>query len=1050
MNPATDSPNDTSPRGGLFGLLVDRPVLTAMLTLALVLVGTLALIRLPLTFMGDGMTTPNLNVWVPITQARSPRESEDKVARPTEEMLRTIPGIRRVRSQCHSSGVRIRVELDQRLDPSLAAAEIRDRIQRAMLEWPEGVDRYFTWREDGSSAPLVFFQILTPEDNSEWQAKVENVITPRIEAVDGVGRVDIFGMRSESVRIWFDRDKLFAHRIDYRNLLRRLAEDNVTEPAGELEGRHERVILRVDSRFRSLVDIEEYPVRPGVRIKDIARVVRDRRSSSQFSRFNERFTFTGSIRGTSDANPVATSARIRAAAEELKADPRLSGIDFRYLFDQGQFIESSLDSLLQSTFKGGLLALVMLFLFLHSFRSTLVIGLSIPLTLLAVAGYLFFTGDSLNILTMTGMTLAVGMVVDNSVVVLENIQRRRREGLALREACITGAQEMGLAVTMATLTTVVVFLPVIFMGASGRVRAMFSSVGVPLSVALLSSLFVALLLLPSGVRTIGGVGPGAEFRFGRWSPVHLLTAATLRVVNPSLRFRYPILILAVLYVGLIAAKVLPLPLPKLDFESGDKNPFRGSDVTIHLELPKGLNDADVHREVLLLERSLLDHKAEWQIDSISCRYGRRSIQLNLMLQSGVKPAQHADFARRIRAGLPRRPGIKQTVGGDANDNRGTEEQDMRNFVVRLRGRDSEHLAVLGLELQGLLAKHPQVEMVEVAAVTDNAEAIVDVDRNRLQELGVAPEALFGTVRGGLQGRDLTRFEEEGHEVPLVAQFDDNETPTLHDLRETLVFSNRGSRQRLGDMARIEFRKTMDNIARDNGRTTVTVLGRRAEGIGPKQFSATLRGIMSKFALPRGYEWSEDSMTQQTSAQIAELMQAGLLSVVLVFLLMGILFESLILPLAILVTIVFAALGGEWSLYLFHGSIDPMAITGLILLAGVVVNNGIVLLDCIERLRRDGVPRDVAIDQGIRIRLRPIVMTAATTVVGLLPMAIFGETSGQGVNYVSLSITVSGGLTLCTLFTAPAVSVAYAILDDFRSWIRSTVHTTLAPTPTARD
>jgi len=249
-----------------------------------------------------------------------------------------------------------------------------------------------------------------------------------------------------------------------------------------------------------------------------------------------------------------------------------------------------------------------------------------------------------------------------------------------------------------------------------------------------------------------------------------------------------------------------------------------------------------------------------------------------------------------------------------------------------------------------------------------------------------------------------------------------------------VFSSRGNTQRLGDMAKISFKPMMDSVNRVDGRTTVTLLGRRTTGVGPNQLTEMLKSEMAKFPMPRGYSWSEHSMSRETAAQITELIQAGLLSIVLVFLLMGILFESVVLPLSILVTIWVAVFGGMWALKFFHGSIDPMAITGLILLAGVVVNNGIVLLDCIERLRRSGMSRDEAIQEGVKIRLFPILMTAMTTIVGLLPMVIYGENTGQGVNYVSLSITVSGGLALCTLVAAPAVTLAYSLMDDLRGWL----------------
>ena len=998
-----------SRHSGLFSLLVDRPVLTLMITVAMLLVGVMALVRTPLTFMGEGMTWGTINVFVPVGRSRSPRETEDKVARPAEELLRTIPGIRNLRTNCSRTHVVFHLELDTNLDPVLAAAEVRDRIQRAMLEWPDGVDRYFTWREDGSSPPLHYFQILTPEFNGEWQQKVENIVTPRLEAVDGVGRVDIFGLHTESIRIWFDKDKLYAHRVDYRDLMRRLSQDNYTEPAGELDNEKERIILRVESKFRSLSDIEEFPVRPGLKIKDLATVKRDRREVDQHSRYDGRFTLTGSIRATSGANIIETSNRVRVTADELKKDPRLLGIDFRYLFDQGAFIENSLDNLLQASLKGGALALIVLFLFLRNLRATLAIGLAIPLTLLLVADFLYFTGDSLNILTMTGMTLAVGMVVDNSVVVLDNIRRLRHNGMPLRESCVEGAREVGLAVTMATLTTVVVFLPIIFMGTNARIRAMFASVGVPLSVALIGSLFIALMLLPSGVRRLGGMSEQSEVRLRIWSPIAALTTVTVRALGGGLQHRYKILLGICAYVAALCCGVLPSPLPSLDFASGDKNPFRSSDVQVRMILPKGLSEDDVFREVQRFEETVRNNKEKWRVKSVSTRYSRVSLRLDIELEDDVKPKDIWAYAKKIKAGVPRRPGFKLVVGNSGPG--GEEEQDQRNFVVRIRGRDSDYLAALGLRLQEILEAREDVEMVEVSSVTDNEEVIVEVDRDRLQELGIGPEVLFGTMSGGLQGRELTRFEERGRDVRLVSQFGAATDPTLFDLKETRVFSNRGNLQRVGDVTTVGFKKTLDSIHRTNGKTTVTVLGRRTEGVGPREFSQTLQQLMSKFPMPRGYTWAEDSMSRQTAAQIRDLLEAGALSVVLVFMLMGVLFESIILPVAILVTIPIAVFGGMWALALFHGSIDPMAIIGLILLSGVVVNNGIVLLDCIERLRRGGMDRSAAIHEGIRIRLRPIVMTAATTIVGLLPLAIFGETTGQGVNYISLSITVVGGLAL---------------------------------------
>ncbi|MHC4077098.1 MAG: efflux RND transporter permease subunit, partial [Planctomycetota bacterium] len=244
-----------SARDRIFGLLVDRPVLTLMVTLAIVSVGAMALSSLPLRLVPAGMVSSRINVWVPIAQSQTPRETEEKVLKPAEELLQTIPGLRQIRASAHSRGARFWIDLDEDLDPTLASAEVRDRLQRAKASWPEGVDRYITWREDASEVPLAFFQMLTPERNKRWDHLVENVVQPRLEAVEGVGRVEVWGNLEESIRIWFDREKLIAHRVDYRDLIRRLADDNFTEPIGELKSRDERLLLRVDSKFKSLQEI---------------------------------------------------------------------------------------------------------------------------------------------------------------------------------------------------------------------------------------------------------------------------------------------------------------------------------------------------------------------------------------------------------------------------------------------------------------------------------------------------------------------------------------------------------------------------------------------------------------------------------------------------------------------------------------------------------------------------------------------------------------------------------------------------------------------------
>jgi HAE1 family hydrophobic/amphiphilic exporter-1 len=1024
----------TPVRGGLFALFIDRPVLTVMVTATLFALGALSFVRLPLRFLPDGLTENRIRMFIPIGQDMSPKEVEDKVVEPLEELLRTIPGVKELYSEASNGRAFVSVTLDEGLDPTLAAAEVRDRAQRAKLQWPSEVDRYFTWKEDASNVPLCFFQILTPARNPEWDHLIEDVVRPRLESVEGVGRVEMWGSLIESIRIWFDRDKLAAHNVRFRELVQRLRADNFTEPLGEIDNGSERLLVRIDGKFTTLRDLEEFPVQTGLKLSDIARVEKVPSVRERLARYNQKYTYSGMIRTAAGISPVDASANLHAEIARIKEDSRLRDVEFRFLFDQGETIRDSLSTLISSALQGGALAIGVLWLFLRNLRFTLAIALAIPLALLIVGAHMFFTGQSLNVLTMAGMTLAIGMVVDNSVVVLENIRRHRDLGQSLRNACILGVREVGLAVTLATLTTVVVFAPMIFMTANPQARVIFGSVGIPLSVALLGSLVVALLLLPSGAYHLGrlGGGLGQEVAGGRIAA--FFGRINHAVLGWSLRHR----ILATL-AGVAMLAAMGVPMSKLDFDGGGGGMFRSGDVTMNLDLPRGLTLRQVEAEIINYEQFLLAHKDEWKIDSIASSFSRRSARVDVKLQEVVRKKEYTKYRDLIEKAWPARPGIEVKLanrGGSQDGGGGSEEDSERNFVLRLYGRDSTHLVQLASSVRGDLAALDTVDKVEIPAMDDSEEVQVRVARDRLQDLQVNPEVLFGTIASGLQGQLVTKYEEEGREVNVIAEFDyGDRNPTMLDLKNTEVFANTGTFQRLANLGEVRFERAMNEIERNDGRTSITIVGKRKDGVGPKAFSEDLRKVMQRYPLPRGYSWSEDSVFREQEEQMSELLSAGALSVTLVFLLMGVLFESVILPGAILVTIPFAILGGLWSLLVFHGSYDPMAVIGMILLSGVVVNNGIVLLDCIERMRKEGRTRQDAILAGVAVRMRPIMMTAATTVVGLLPMAMFGESTGRGISYVSMSIAVAGGLTLSTLFTAWTVPVAYTFFDDYAAWLR---------------
>ena len=801
----TDQSNerDGNEPDGVLSWFVDRPVLTSMVSLTLLLVGIISFSRLPLALTPEGLTADTLNVIVPVRGASmSPTEVEELIVRPFEEQLGTVAGIDRVRSRASSGRASFNIRLEQGADLTIVTSEVRDRAQRAQLEWPEDSNRFLMWREDGSSAPLAFVQFLAPARNPEWDYLIDKVLRPRIEAVDGVGRLDVFGILDETIRVQFDREKLIEFRLDYGQLLQRLSSENFVEPVGELDDGSSRYLLRVDTRFAEDRQIEEWPIRTGLTLQDVATIERVPSIRDSLSRFatppkpgeamQAYYTYTAIVRAAAGSNQVEASESLVRALEDLRSeDPRFEKFDWRFLFNQGTLIKSSLDTLLNTSLQGAGLALVVLWLFLRSVRFTVTIALAIPGALLVAGAFLFFSKSSLNLLTMAGMTLAVGMVVDNAVVVLENIQRLRGKGMPARDACVRGTRDVVLALSMATLTTVAVLVPFMFVGEDGNLRVALTAFGMPVCVALIGSLGVALLLLPGGVRFLAGrdaVRTPATERRGLgllFDPVSLVTRMNRLLLQLSLRSFWTRTTAALALAGVLAT--VAIPFANIDYVDADGGgPFSGGDVTINLEIPRGYTLRDVDQRVREYEQFIGGHADEWEVRFVSTRFDRTSIRVDIALAEDLPREIAVKTGNAIRNAWPRVPGITQTLrnaGGNDGAGAGSEEKSQNNFVVRLYGPNSDFLAQLAVRTQKRLAARREVERVEVGSIDGNSEVVVQVDRDQMQRLGVDPAQLARVAGAGLRGTELTRIEDRGREIPLIAEFAGG-TPGLFDLGET--------------------------------------------------------------------------------------------------------------------------------------------------------------------------------------------------------------------------------------------------------------------------
>jgi HAE1 family hydrophobic/amphiphilic exporter-1 len=1147
----------------MYEFFVRRPIaLTSVLVLLLV-ISAIAFSRLPLRLLPSGLQQARLSIFLPNPGATA-QENEARVARVVEEQLRTLSGIQRVRSFIEADMVRVRVDFDANLDMDLAKAEVRDRLERARPLLPNTVEQIEMWSSDADQMPIIWFGILHGEDEDRSGWLVDRIVKPRLEAVSGVSRVEIFGVLDDSLRILLDEQRVEAAQLDLGDLIRRLAADNFAQPLGEIDDGGRRFLLRSDMRFEDEEQVADYPVTDKLRIRDLGEVVKVKSVRDRLTRIDDSYAYFAIAFKDSQSNVVDVSRALKSRIEELGREPEVAGqLTFLPFGTQGEIIEASIDQLKASALSGGALALLVLFIFLRRVRLTLCVAAGVPISALLALAWEYFTGGSFNVLTMAGITLGVGMLVDNAVVVVENISRLHKLGLDGRRAAIEGTSEIALAVTLSTLTSVVVFLPLIFMTEQPMLRIMFAALGVPLCSLQIFSLLVALIFLPVIAARLQGPRPRwlewianaivpiamiparvlhallwvlERARDALWIALRAAARVTLAVVVP-LRFAVvlalwgaagwwsyehwrdqafarehglpgpsqmlppfaiaiaalgtwlvgwqlvawraaltgehraasaasgpaqPILELldvwnrrvagwalahrfAAFVVGLLAMLSLYVPLTRMavtPFGEDSSTDYLDFDVEYATEF--SLQESS--EQMGVYERWVLERKAEFGFDHYACNFSREGGELEVFWDERQPPSKLDALRDRLHRELPRLPGHKIRFWGEDQD--AARSRTLTSFT--LRGPESTELERIGLRAIRLLEGVPGLQGVASPLQAAPDQLRVVFDREKAHGLGVDPQAAQQTISWVLRGFPLPRFHDHDREIPFLIEYDSTATAGMETLRDLAVF-NGSSRVALSSFADVEVARGTRAIFRENGQTTFTIQARVEDPTRMKETQEAGLRALAALELPRGYSIdTSEGATRRQQDEFKELGNALMLSVALVFLLMVVLFESPLVEVrrasaglvdlvmilceavvpatSVLLTIPFAVLGSLWLLYLLGTAMDSVGYIGLIILAGIVVNNGIVLVDCFHRLRVEGMERTAAVIEGCGRRLRPILMTAVTTVIGLVPMAT-EEPSQNSLDYRALATCVAGGLACSTLFALWVVPVAYTLLDD---------------------
>lgn len=1021
-------------------IAVDRPIMTSMVVGIVLVVSSAALFRLPIDLMPD-VSFPSISISVTYDGA-TPEEIETLVTRPIEEVMGSVENVEVMETTSSEEQALIRLRFAWGQDLDEAANEVRQRLDRVRGVLPDDVQSPVLYKFDFNQRPIIRFGLSSPSiDISELRYLSEHTLKPRLERIPGIASVNVGGGRVREIQVNLSQEKLDALQLSPATIVQAIRAENINMPAGEVFSGETQVVMRTQGQFLAPNELENIVIatREGVPIylRDVADVNDGYEEQRQVERINGEPGITLSIVKQSGGNTVAVADAAHAEFERIGRDyPYLNVIT---LSDSSDFIRDAISNVRMAVFFGGILAVVILMLFLRNLRSTLIIASAIPISVMAAFSMIYFAGFTLNIVSFGGLALGVGLLVDNSIVVLENIFRHRESGEEPRSAAIEGTREVSTAIIASTLTTLVVFLPLLFI--TGAASVMFTQLAYVVAFSLVCSLLVSLTLIPTlacrllrveSLEITPNESIGHKlYRLGE-DLFQRMEQLYRRLLHGALSHRYLVVVVS---MGLLAAS---LPMFRLlGFEympSTDEGEIR-----VYGRMAPGARlealDQAFRQVEHIIERELGDEVANihtrfgmaqwWRAGGSNT--GRVEIQLKPL---GERKRSTEEISESLREDLNQIVGLRAyaRAGGGMFIFRMLQPEGEK-IAVEIRGYDREEAYRIAEEVREKLEGIEGISDAQLSRTEGRPEIALQIDRRRAAEAGLTVTWIAQNIRTNFGGEIATRYREGGDEYDVRVRLEEGDRQTLKDLRDHWVVTPSGERVPASNFLTETRTIGPTRISRKNQERQITVAANLEPGykLGNvmREVEAELSGIRlpQDFALVYGGEYEE----QQKSYR--ELMLGLMLAVLLVYMVMAAQFESFVHPLIIMFAIPFAAIGVLLSLFITGTTVSVQSILGVIMLVGIVVNNAILLVDCINLLRRERkLSLLEAVEQGGLRRLRPILMTTFTTALALVPMAL-GLGSG-GELQAPMARVVIGGILTSTLITLILIPILYASVEQW--------------------
>ncbi|WP_225409576.1 efflux RND transporter permease subunit [Stigmatella hybrida] len=1001
---------------------IKRPIFTAMLMAAVVVFGLFSYPRIGVDQFPD-VEFPVVTITTVLPGA-DPETIEKNISDPLEEALNTLNGVDTLKSVNLESVSQIIIQFTLDTNPDIAAQDVRDRVQATLQQLPEEIDTPVVEKFDIGAAPILTLSLSGALPIEEMTQLAEDVVKPALQRQGGVGSITVVGGRERQIQLVVDPQRLRGYGLAVSDVSQAIAAQNLDVPGGRATDSGRERVVRLTSEVKNVEELRNLiiasPQGAPIRIRDVADVVDGPEEARGAASDAGRTAVALTVRKQSGTNTVQVAESVTASLAELNRTLEAKGVYVSTISDNSRFIRSSIASVQFDMVLGGVLAVVIVLVFLRNLRSTIVAAIALPVSVVGTFAIMAALGFTFNMITMLALTLSIGLLIDDAIVVIENIVRHMEEGKSPAEAALEGTGQIAVAVLAVTLAIVAVFIPVAFM--EGMIGQFFYQFGVTVAVAVMISYSVSMILTPmlsSRLLQEHG-GPGNKVS----AAIERMLVATERgyhkVLEKVLHWRFVSLGVA---VAILVLTIMMAGFLKFTFIPSSDN----GNIKVAVELPIGSTVEDTQAVVASLDQQIraLPGIASTFITiggGVQEQVNKGDIHVNLVSIKQRNFGQE-DLKTYLRQNLPQRPGVIvsvqdiSAVGGGGNT---------QQVQFNLRGDNWEELIASAEKVRQFMLKNPGLVDVDSTYRSGKPQYDVQVDRERAAQLGIAPAQLGSTLRAFLGQDKIADYREGGETYDITVRLPPATLASAEAMGQLPVRAPNGTLVELRNVAKIVPSEGPVQIDRESQKRQITMLANLAPGysLGEAMSSLTSYGAQE---LPKSVIYDFAGNAKEMGKTVSAFIQALLLGIVLLYMILAAQFESLIHPFTIMISLPFSFIGAIGALLVTGQAMSMFAFIGIIMLMGLVVKNGILLVDFTQQLREEGKNAHDALLHAAPIRLRPILMTTIAMIAGMVPVAL---ARGDGAETrVPMALVIIGGLITSTVLTLVVVPVVYSLLDS---------------------